>query len=453
MSTLRYNIQVVPKLRQIPETPETLNVLWDNVVITLGSSLDGVFWITLPLMSVLLRDVQYYIDFHISIDDTCRSVLSCWNVTGDWCSSPPCPWDPWMDNFASSNGFTAEHVLSTLTFQALPCDGPVMARPLTTECLECPEFGSCDGSSLVKTDERVWRPNASVLPFYRCVSAFSEGCRRDELSTGTECRKHYTGFLCSGCVQGFAHSRGKCTKCPEDTVSLTFIVLATLLQFTILTLSTVMALRQDDEHAVGKVQKGYKRLKLFVIALKAIFNYFILTTLTSEIIGPMFDKMFQNAEEWMEETQRTQAVIRDLASFDAISIASSECYLRAHGFPDFTIYNRLVGESLSFAALFVLETFIAVILACIYPRSFLGIAFTVYGAVSVTLQAKYEVLIELCASALHPCAEYGFYPVGPPQHDVYLDRFVVDHSMSCDSAEYDDMRLLAVVVLACIGIG
>ena len=410
----RFVVQVLPTLE-----PFVAGVSWSGVSAgPISPKVSGIQVISFPV-SNLLFDVSYTLRLNISVRDTLSSTEGI---------------NDHMDSVVSQK------------FVAPPCPNAVMAVAGSTNCVACPPFGTCDGSSVVKAKKGFWRKNASWLPFYKCDDG-SNACDRTD-TDGTDCSSDAydaESFLCSECADGYTFSIGRvCIPCPAPDTQLIVVVVATGLTIIYLTLSIVMAMRVGKENSAAgcmhRLRHAAEKVQPLIIGGKMLLNYFVIVGLVSEAVLPIF--LDSSPEVVLQSLTAAQTLIARLNVLGAASCM----------FP-LTVPERLEWSLVILGGFLFVETGVSVLLALMLPSTFPGALHTAYGAASMTLQALYEFVLDAAGEAIGPCSTFMFYSASDNTEIMWTQSLVKDHSMECTGTVYTEMLVMGWLTVIVVGCG
>ena len=324
--------------------------------------------------------------------------------------------------------------------------GAVMAVVNSTNCVACPPFGTCDGTSLVKAKKGFWRKNASWLPFYKCDDG-SNACDRTD-TDGTDCSSDAydaESFLCSECAQGYTFLFGRvCKPCPAPDTQMILFVVATGLITIYLTLSIVMAMRAEKEMSapgcMHRLRHAAEKAQPLIIGGKMLLNYFVIVGLVSEAVLPIF--LDSSPEVVLQTLTAAQTLIARLNVLGAASCM----------FP-LTVPKRLEWSLAILGGFLFVETGVSVVFALMLPSAFPGALHTAYGAASMTLQALYEFVLDAAGEAIGSCATFTFHSASNDTDIMWTQSLMKDHSMECAGAVYTEMYVMGWLTVIVVGCG
>jgi hypothetical protein len=136
-------------------------------------------------------------------------------------------------------------------------------------CEPCPQYGICDGTSIVVTEPGNWRANFQAYTFYPCEPAAA--CPQS-----TQCANGYEGPLCGSCASGYGLSGSECMLCDSSSVNATFIVLlffvGSILIYFLSIFSMPFSTYEDNLIGIGGSEEQHKAL--LPIFVKLIISHF-----------------------------------------------------------------------------------------------------------------------------------------------------------------------------------
>lgn len=177
-----------------------------------------------------------------------------------------------------------------------PCDSSALfAVSDTFECVECPTYAACDGTTSMVIPSGYWRGSGSSLTLYPCDPASS-------CPTSLDCAIGYEGPLCGSCSPGYGRTVSSCDACTSvvPQVITAFIVIGVVGIVWALGLRDIAFTAVEDIHSrIVASPEDTKRGPLPIIVKIVVSHLQLLTLLPlSALETPWAVSTAQGSVQW-----------------------------------------------------------------------------------------------------------------------------------------------------------